>query len=110
MAKYPRIGTLTIAGTEYPAAVNARVLMDLETKGISIDTVLTDDGRRWANLVTLITMAINTGVRLSGGDGTTVTDDQIADSIDISDLSDLASQVAVLLGGGRTVEAEPPKN
>lgn len=46
MAKYPRVGRLTIAGTEYPAAVNARVLMDLEAKGISMDAVLSDDGRR----------------------------------------------------------------
>ena len=109
MAKYPKIGRLTIAGDEYPAAVNARVLMDLESKGINIDTVLTDDGRRWANLVKLITTAINTGARLSGQD-TVVTEDQIADCIDISELSDLASQVAALISGGRTVEADPPKN
>lgn len=110
MAKYPRVGRLTIAGKEYPAAINARVLTDLEAKGISMDAVLSDDGRRWANLVILITLAIKTGARLSGCDAVDVTEDQIADSIDITELTDLAGQVATLISGDRTVEAEPPKN
>lgn len=110
MAKYPRIGRLTIGGTDYPAAVNTRVLMELEARGISIDTVLTDDGHRWANLVALVTMAINCGIRLSGDGTAVVTEDMIADSVDISELADLAGQISVLLGGSRTVEAEPPKN
>lgn len=110
MTKYPRLGSLTVGGMTYPAVVNARVLMDLEAKGISIDSVLSDDGRRWANLVELVTLAINTGVRLNGGDIPAVTEDTIADCIDIADLTDLAAQIGALLGGNRTVEAEPPKN
>ena len=111
MAKYPRIGRLTIGGVEYPAVINVRLLTQLEDMGISIDTVLTSDSRRWGNLVTLMAMAINTGIRLSGGTMQAVTEDEIADAIDISELAELTEQLAHLLGyKGRTVEAEAPKN
>lgn len=111
MAKYPRIGHLTIGGVDYPAAINVRVMADLEDKGISIDTVLMSEGHRFENLATLMVLAINAGIRLSGSDMDPVTWDMIADAIDISELTGVTEQLAVLLGHtGRTVEAEPPKN
>ena len=111
MAKYPRIGRLTIGGVDYPAVINVRVLTQLEDKGISIDTVLTSDAHRWGNLMVLMALAINTGLRMSGEGGKTVTEDEIADAIDLSELTDVTEQLAVLLGyKGRTVEAESPKN
>ena len=111
MAKFPRIGRLTIGGVEYPAVINVRVLTQLEDMGISIDTVLSSDNRRWANLTKLMVLAINAGIRISGADMQPVIEDEIADAIDLAELTDVAEQIAILLGyKGRTVEAEPPKN
>ena len=111
MAKYLRIGHLVVGGVEYPAAITVSTLMELEDKGISIEGVLTTEGRRWTNLLTLITLAINTGIRLTGSEMMPVDADALADCIDISDLGDLSEQIAGLLGRkNRTVEADPPKN
>ena len=109
-AKYPRIGRLTIGGVDYPAVINVRVLTALEDRGISMENVLTAEGHRWSNFATVITLAINTGLRMTG-DTRTVTEDEIADAIDLADLTTVTEQLALLLGHhGRTVEAEPPKN
>lgn len=110
MAKYPKIGRLTIAGTTYPAAINVSVLIELESLGIDIDSVLASGSNRMTKMVKLITLAINKGLHLSGREDESVTETQIADNIDISELTDVANQVGVLVSGNRTVEAELPKN
>lgn len=111
MAKYPRIGRLTIAGEEYPAVINGKVLTQLEDKGITIEGALATDGTRWHNLFLLITLAINAGIRLTGSTAQPVTEDEIADAVDLSELTSITDQIAVLLGHkSRTVEAELPKN
>ena len=105
-----RIGSITINGEKFPAAINTAVMIEMEDAGISLEEILSDESRRWKMLVWLIVTIINTGERLSGSDER-VTDAEVADAIDIADLADITGQIAVLLGqSGRTVIAEPPKN
>ena len=104
-----RIGSITINGEKFPAAINTAVMIEMEDAGISLEEILSDESRRWKMLVWLIVTIINTGERLSGSDER-VTDAEVADAIDIADLADITGQIAVLLGqSGRTVIAEPPK-
>lgn len=105
-----RIGTITINGEIFPAAINTAVMIEMEDAGISLDGILAEETGRWKKLVWLITTVINTGERLSGSNER-VSEAEVADAIDIADLADITGQIAVLLGqSGRTVIAEPPKN
>lgn len=108
-----RVGTLTIGGVEYPAVINTRLLMELEDEGIAIDDILSSETRRWHNMVKLITLAINAGYRRVDHDKhpRQVSEDAVADALDIADYTQVTNDLAVLLGrAGRTVEAIPPKN
>lgn len=111
LKKAVRVGQIDINGEVFPAVINTAILMELEDQGIDIDHALTDDaGRRWHNAVKLIALAINAGCRLTGNNET-VTEEEIADSIDMACLRDITPQLGVLMGAtGRTVKAEPPKN
>ena len=110
MAKHKyKIGKLTINGEEYPACVNLRVMQKLEDEGIGFDDAF-NGAHRWSNLGYIITCALEEGARLSGAEAP-LTEDEIGDMIDITDLEDISEQLAALLGkSSRTVEAEPPKN
>ena len=105
-----RIGKMTINGEEFPAVINTAVMIEMEDSGISLDGILSEETGRFKKLVWLVTTIINTGLRLTGSDER-VSEAEVADAIDISDLADITGQISVLLGqSGRTVIAEPPKN
>ena len=105
-----RIGSITINGVTFPAAINTAVMIEMEDAGISLEGILSEETGRWKKLVWLIATVINTGERLSGSNER-VSEAEVADAIDIADLADITGQIAVLLGqSGRTVIAEPPKN
>jgi hypothetical protein len=111
MARFkPRVGSITINGVDFPAIVNISLMIEMEKAGISIDGILSDDANRWQNLIWLITKAINMGYEVQGMPES-VTETEVANAIDISDLVDITEQIAALLGQtGRKVMAEPPKN
>lgn len=105
-----RIGKMTINGEEFPAVINTAVMIEMEESGITLDGIMSDETGRWKKLVWLVTTIINTGLRLTGSEER-VSEPEVADAIDISDLADITGQISALLGQtGRTVQALPPKN
>ena len=105
-----RIGKMTINGEVFPAVINTAVMIEMEDSGISLDGILSEETGRWKKLVWLVTTIINTGLRLTGSDER-VSEAEVADAIDISDLADITGQISALLGQTeRTVQALPPKN
>ena len=105
-----RIGKMTINGETFPAVINTSVMIEMEDSGITLDGIMSEETGRWKKLVWLVTTIINTGLRLTGSEER-VSEAEVADAIDISDLADITEQISVLLGQtGRTVQATPPKN
>ncbi len=105
-----RIGKMTINGEIFPAVINTSVMIEMEDSGITLDGIMSEETGRWKKLVWLVTTIINTGLRLTGSEER-VSEAEVADAIDISDLADITEQISVLLGQtGRTVQATPPKN
>jgi len=94
----PSVGTMTINGTSFPAVINTSVLIEMELSGITLDGFLSEETGRWKKLVWMVTIIINTGLRLTGSEKR-VSEDEVADAIAISDLADITTQISMLLGG-----------
>lgn len=109
MAKYPRVGRITIGDIDYPACINLRVIAQLQDEGIQLENLLSN-GQNWIGFCKIIAYAINAGYRLSGSDDT-VDPDAIMDQIEVYELEDISRQIGSLINrASRTVQAEPPKN
>lgn len=92
------VGTMTINGKSFPAVINVSVMIEMELSGITLDGILSEETVRWKKLVCLVTIIINTGLRLTGSEER-VSEDDVADAIAISDLADITTQLSMLLGG-----------
>lgn len=104
------IGHITIAGEDYPAIVNVRLIMQLQKQGIEIDRLFDSDTVQWEKILKFLTCMINEGYRLISSDQK-VTEDEIAEKLTIAEIKNVTAQLSILFGNtGRTVEAEPPKN
>lgn len=104
------IGHITIAGEDYPAIVNVRLIMQLQKQGIEIDQLFDSDRVEWEKILKFLVCMINEGYRLINSDQK-VTEDEIAEMLTIAEIKNITTQLSILFGNsGRTVEAEPPKN
>lgn len=104
------VGSITINGDTFPAAINYALMDELEAEGIDFNNLLGDEKGRFKRIACLVTKAINTGYRLSGSNER-VTDSEVLDVLSPDNHEEILNQIAALLGqSGRKVIAEPPKN
>lgn len=104
------IGHITIAGEDYPAIVNVRLIMQLQKQGIEIGQLFDSDTVEWEKILKFLTCMINEGYRLINSE-LAVTEDEIAEMLTIAEIKNITTQLSILFGNtGRTVEADPPKN
>lgn len=104
------IGHITIAGEDYPAIVNVRLIMQLQKQGIEIDRIFDSDAVEWEKILKFLACMINEAYRLINSNQE-VTEDEIAEMLTIAEIKNITAQLSILFGNtGRTVEAEPPKN
>lgn len=91
-----RIGKMTINGETFPAVINTAVMIEMEDSGITLDGIMSEETGRWKKLVWLVTTIINTGLRLTGSDER-LSEAEVADAIDISDLADITGIYCLFL-------------
>ena len=104
------VGHITIAGEDYPAIVNVRLIMQLQKQGIEIGQLFDSDTVEWDKILKFLTSMINEGYRLTNSE-LTVTEDEIAETLTIAEIKNITAQLSILFGNaGRTVVADPPKN
>lgn len=109
-----RTSQITIGGKQYMLCMSNRVLVDLESKGKSLETFLTDDGKTITNICWLVRRMSEAGrayAKLAGlGDYPAISEEQILDASGSDDYEEYMRAVIEAASGERKIEAEPPKN
>lgn len=109
-----RTSNITIAGNEHILCMSNRVLTDLESKGKTLESFLTDDGKTITNICWLLRRMSEAGrayAKLSGlGDYPAITEDEILDASGSDDYDEYMRAILEAASGQRKVDAEPPKN
>ena len=109
-----RISYLKIGGREYMLCMSNRVLTDLEDKGKSLETFLTEDQKTITNICWLVRRMSEAGrayAKLAGlGDYPAITEDEILDASGSDDYEEYMRAVVEAASGERKIDAEPPKN
>ena len=109
-----RTSYIKIGGREHMLCMSNRVLVDLEAKGKSLETFLTEDAKTITNICWLLVKMSEAGrayAKLAGmGDYPAITEDEILDASGSDDYEEYMRAVIEAAGGERKVDAEPPKN
>lgn len=109
-----RTSFLTIGGKEHMLCMSNRVLVDLESKGKSLETFLTEGDKTITNICWLVRRMSEAGrayAKVAGlGDYPAITEDEILDVSGSDDYDAYMEAVIKAAGGDRKVDAEPPKN
>ena len=109
-----RTSNITIAGKDYMLCMSNRVLVDLESKGQSLEGFLTDGQKTVTNVCWLLRRMSEAGrayAKLSGlGDYPAITEDEILDASGSDDYDEYMRAILEAASGQRKVDAEPPKN
>ena len=109
-----RTSYIKIAGNEHMLCMSNRVLVDLESKGKSLETFLTADNQTITNICWLLRRMSEAGrayAKLSGlGDYPAITEDEILDASGSDDYEEYMRAILEAASGERKVDAEPPKN
>ena len=109
-----RTSTITINNKGYILCMSNRVLTELEDKGQSIETFLTQENRTITNICWLLRRMSEAGrayAKMCGlGDFETISEDEILDASGSDDYEEYMRAILEAAGGQRKVEAEPPKN
>lgn len=109
-----RTSQIKIGGKEYLLCMSNRVLVDLESKGKTLENFLTDDGKTITNICWLVRRMSEAGkayAKLAGmGDYPAITEDEILDASGSDDYEEYMRAVIEAASGERKIEAEPPKN
>lgn len=109
-----RSGKITVNGHEYVICMSTRVLMGLEEKGLTLESVFADEKHQITNIFTLLALMIDAGDRWSKMNGEespgTITLDELMDSTAVDQYQDIVAGItSTLAESGRNVEATPPK-
>lgn len=108
-----RTGSVTINGHEYRICLSTRVLMGLEERGLSLDSVFADNAHQITNVFALLQLMIDAGSRWAVMNGEedpgTITLDELMDSTAVDQYSEIVASITQTVAGGRNVEATPPK-
>lgn len=109
-----RTSMIKIAGNEHLLCMSNRVLVDLESKGKSLETFLTDSNQTITNICWLLRRMSEAGrayAKLAGlGEYPAITEDEILDSSGSDDYEEYMRAILEAASGERKVDAEPPKN
>lgn len=109
-----RTSELMIGGKKYLLAMSNRVLVDIESKGQSLESFLADSGKSVTNICWLIRRMSEAGrayAKLTGaGDYDQITEEQILDGSGSDDYGAYMDAILAAAAGERKVDAEPPKN
>ena len=109
-----RTSKLKIGDKEYLLCMSNRVLVDLEEKGKSLETFLTDDQKTVSNICWLVRRMSEAGrayAALAGlGDYPAISEEQILDASGSDDYEEYMRAVIEAASGERKIDAEPPKN
>ena len=108
-----RSGKITINDKEYAICMSTRVLMGLEERGLTLDSVFADDSKRVTNIFTLLALMIDAGRRWCVANGEddpgALTLDELMDSTAVDQYQDIVQSITTVIAGERNVEATPPK-
>lgn len=104
-----RTGTFHFRGKDYLMVMNTRVLMGMEEKGLSLES-LTDGGSQITALFTMLHLMVGAGDRYAKLEGLenagTLSLDEIIDYTSPDDYADLMNMVTEIAVGDRHVEVE----
>lgn len=108
-----RTGKTKINDKEYHLCLSPRVLMALEERGLSLETMFSDTSHQVTNIFTLLWLMIDAGHRwavMNGEESTgTITLDEIIDSVDFDEYGRIVDDLAKVLTQERKIEATAPK-
>lgn len=108
-----RTGKVKINDKEYTLCLSTRVLMGLEERGLSLESVFADTSHQVTNIFTLLSLMIDAGHRWAVMNGEesagTITLDEIADSVDIEQYQGIVESITRTISAERNVEATAPK-
>lgn len=109
-----RTGRIKINDKEYTICMSTRVLMGLEEKGLSLESVFADGTRQITNIFTLLHLMMDAGYRWAKMNGMEADEpptlDDLMDSTAVDQYQDIVAGItATLADQGRKVEATPPK-
>lgn len=109
-----RTSFIKIGGKEYMLCMSNRVLTDLESKGKSIETFLSEGDKTITNICWLVRRMSEAGcayAKLAGlGDYPAITEDEILDVSGSDDYDEYMRAIVEAASGERKIDAEPPKN
>ena len=109
-----RTSYIKIGGKEYMLCMSNRVLTDLESKGKSIETFLSEGDKTITNICWLVRRMSEAGcayAKLAGlGDYPAITEDEILDVSGSDDYDEYMRAIIEAASGERKIDAEPPKN
>lgn len=109
-----RTSKIVIGGKEHLLCMSNRVLVELESKGKSLENFLTDDGKTITNICWLLRKMSEAGTayaKIAGlGDYPAITEDEILDVSGSDDYEAYMVAITQAATGERKVDAEPPKN
>ena len=109
-----RTSYIKIGGKEYMLCMSNRVLTDLEAKGKSLETFLTESDKTITIICWLLRRMSEAGcayAKLAGlGDYPAITEDEILDASGSDDYDEYMRAIVEAASGERKVDAEPPKN
>lgn len=109
-----RTAFITINGKERMLCMSNRVLVDLEAKGKSLETFLSDETSTVTNICWLLRKMSEAGrayAKLAQlGDYPAITEDEILDTSGADDYEEYMRAILAAATGERKVDAEPPKN
>lgn len=109
-----RTSEITINGKNYLLAMSNRVLVDIEAKGQSLETFLSDSGKTVTNICWLLRRMSEAGRAYAAlaqlGEYSTISEEEILDGSGSDDYEKYMTAIIAAASGERNVDAEPPKN
>ena len=109
-----RTSFIEINGKKHMLCMSNRVLVDLEDRGASLETFLTDTNKTVTNICWLLRRMSEAGrayAKLAGlGEYPTITEEEILDTSGSDDYEEYMRAIIEAASGERKVDAEPPKN
>lgn len=109
-----RTGSVNLQGQTFPICLSTRVVMALEEKGLTLETVFQDESKQLTNVFFLLSKMLEAGYnwqRLNGEEPKKPpTLDDIIDTVGVDDYEPIINSIAETLHGSqRNVEARPAK-
>ena len=109
-----RRGQVTIQGVDYPLVFSTRVLVEMEDRGITLQDLTDDGGKKFRATITILSLMMEAGTKAARKAGETPPDplsvDDLMDQTELEDVATITEAIGQTAFGGRRVEAVPPKN